>query len=423
MQKADRIFLIGIGYRPLSRRAKETLKTAEVVLSSNRLLDVFMRYEDYEAVKGRIRVINNVDETIAFIRSWLRSDPYPTGAIALLSSGDPLFFGIGRRMIDEFGRDSVEIIPDLSSIQEAFARIKLPWDDAFLVSLHGGPDPTKRRRMLYEIHDIPRLHDEHAKIAVLTDKVNNPSEIGRVLSGVESKTVIHVCERLGYPDERIITGTPGDISSMTFSDPNVVIIQKSRGESHASAVRFGLREDEIIHDRGLITKDEARAVALHKLRLPLKGVFWDLGAGSGAVSIEASLLSPGLRVFAVEKEPERVRTIRENVRRMETRGLTIVQGTAPEALLDIPTPDRVFIGGSGGNLGRIIELVSRRMLAGIVVANAATLETLNESVTCLEQHGFSVEFSELLVSRSKIVAGKRHMAALNPVFIVKGERF
>lgn len=423
MQKADRIFLIGIGYRPLSRRAKETLKTAEVVLSSNRLLDVFMRYEDYEAVKGRIRVINNVEETIAFIRSWLSSDPYPTGDIALLSSGDPLFFGIGRRMIDEFGRDSVEIIPDLSSIQEAFARIKLPWDDAFLVSLHGGPDPTKRRRMLYDIHDIPRLHDEHAKIAILTDKVNNPSEIGRVLSGVESKTVIHVCERLGYPDERITTGTPGDISSMTFSDPNVVIIQKSRGESHVSAVRFGLREDEIIHDRGLITKDEARAVALHKLRLPLKGVFWDLGAGSGAVSIEASLLSPGLRVFAVEKEPERVRTIRENVRRMETRGLTIVQGTAPEALLDIPTPDRVFIGGSGGNLGRIIELVSRRMLAGIVVANAATLETLNESVTCLEQHGFSVEFSELLVSRSKIVAGKRHMAALNPVFIVKGERF
>lgn len=423
MQKADRIFLIGIGYRPLSRRAKEALKTAEVILSSSRLLDVFMRYEDYEAVKGRIRVINNVDETVSFIRSWLSSDPYHSGAVALLSSGDPLFFGIGRRMLDEFGRDSVEIIPDLSSIQEAFARIKLPWDDAFLVSLHGGPDPTKRRRMLYEIHDIPRLLDEHAKIAVLTDRVNNPSEIGRVLSGVESKIVIHVCERLGYPDERIITGTPGDISSMTFSDPNVVIIQKSRGESHVSGVRFGLREDEIIHDRGLITKDEVRAVALHKLRLPLKGVFWDLGAGSGSVSIEASLLSPGLRVFAVEKEPERVRTIQENARRMETRGLTIVQGTAPEVLLDIPAPDRVFIGGSGGNLGGIIELVSRRMQAGIVVANAATLETLNELVTRLDQHGFSAEVSELLVSRSKTVSGKRHMAALNPVFIVNGERF
>lgn len=422
MQKADRIFLIGIGYRPLPQSAKEIVKKAEVILSSNRLLDVFTRYEDYEAVKERVRVINNVDETIGFIRSWLNSNPSPTSAIVLLSSGDPLFFGIGRRMLDEFGSDLVEIIPDLSSIQEAFARIKSAWDDAFLISLHGGPDPAKRRRLLYEIHDIPRLLDEHAKIAVLTDRVNNPSEIGRVLSRIESKTIIHVCERLGYPDERITTGTPSEISSMTFSDPNVVIIKKSDAEAYESGVSFGLREDEIIHEGGLITKDEVRAVVLHKLRLPRKGVLWDVGAGFGAVSIEASLLLSGLRVFAVEKEPERIRAIQENVNRLKTRGVTIVHGAAPDALLDIPAPDRVFIGGSGGRLGRIIELVSKRMQTGIVVVNAATLETLNESITCFEQHGFAVDVTEISVSRSKSMAGRRHLAALNSVFIVKGER-
>jgi precorrin-6B methylase 2 len=127
-------------------------------------------------------------------------------------------------------------------------------------------------------------------------------------------------------------------------------------------------------------------------------------------------------VLAVEKERDRIETIGMNMRRYHAGNVEIVHGSAPEALTDLPAPDRVFIGGSGGLLGDVLALVNRKMSSGIVVINAATLETLNTAMAGLEDNGFSVEVAEISVSRSKIVAGKRHMGALNPVFIVKGEK-
>ena len=245
----------------------------------------------------------------------------------------------------------------------------------------------------------------------------------------EGMITMHVCERLGYPDETVRTGTVEEFAVMTFADPNVVIIIKEgvRGRGSGvgeeeSEIKFGLREDDIQHERGLITKDEVRAVTLHKLRLPQTGVFWDVGAGSGSISLEASRLCPGLRIFAVEKGQERIDTIKTNMQRYNARNVEVILGTAPEAFADLPAPDRVFIGGSSGKVGDMVKLINERMSSGIIVINAVTLETLNDSLLSLEQSGFTVDISELSVARSKIVAGKQHMSALNPVFIVKGER-
>ena len=436
MQKANRLTLIGIGYRPLGTRAKEVLAAADVILASSRLAEVFQRYEEYGQVMDRIRVINKVDETIAFIGTALRTpDTVIRGqapnseprTIVLLASGDPLFFGIGRRMALEFGRENVEILPDLSSMQVAFARINMPWDDAFCISVHGGPDIAKRRTLPYEMKDIPALLDQHDKIAVLTDKVNSPAEIARVISSEQrtpdSQLVMHVCERLGYSDERVWTGSVDAAVGVRFREPNVVIIQRqgagARGKGGAG---FGLKEDELAHRDGMITKDEVRAVSIHKLRLPAKGVLWDIGAGSGSVAIEAARLAPGLRVIAVERDAEQVTRIRTNKIKFAVRNLEVLQGAAPDALAEIDPPDRVFIGGSGGNLEAIVDLASRRMQAGTMVINAATLDTLQAGIAALERCGFDVDVSEVSVSRSKIVAGKKLMAAMNPVFIVKGER-
>ena len=424
MQKASRLFLIGIGYRPLGTRAREIVKEAELLLASTRLLDVFKRYEEYEAVKDRIRVINKVPETIGFIRECFSRSPIPS--IVLLASGDPFFFGIGRRMIEEFGKEQVEILPDLSSMQEAFARINVPWDDAFCISVHGGPDIAKRRALPYEMGDIPWLLERHGKIGILTDRENNPGVIARILQSAsgnqQSEITMHVCERLGYPDETVRSGAVEEFAAMTFADPNVVIIQRTESRGKKADVRFGLKEDEIQHERGLITKDEVRAVTLHKLRLPLKGVLWDVGAGSGSISLEASRLCPTLRVFAVEKDQQRIDTIKINMQRFNARNVEIIRGSAPDALADLPAPDRVFVGGSSGKVGDIVKLINEKMPSGIIVINAVTLETLNDSLSSLEQSGFSVEISEISVSRSKTVAGKRHMNALNPVFVVKGEK-
>jgi precorrin-6Y C5,15-methyltransferase (decarboxylating) len=427
----NKIHVIGIGYRPLDRKAREVLLKADVIIASTRLSGVFSAYEEYESVKERVLVIQRIDELMEYMRSNTGKS-----SIALLASGDPLFFGIGRRVLDEFGPERVEMLPDLSSIQIAFSRIREPWDDAFLMSLHGGPNPAKRRRLPYEIKDIPLLLEAHNKIAVLTDRENNPSAIATVVEAGSPRPygsiVMHVCERLGYSDEKITSGTPAEIAGMTFSDPNVVMIINRRGGGHPplpksvdmgiSDTAFGLTEDEIAHSRGLITKDEVRAVSLHKLRLPQKGILWDIGAGSGSVSIEAARLSPELKVYAIERNEEQIAHIEENKIRFSMPNIAITAGEAPEVLSDLPSPDRVFIGGSGGELSGIIRRIRERMPRGIVVINAVTLDTLNEALLLLENNGFEPEISQVSVSRSKVLKGQRHLSPLNPVFVIRGER-
>jgi precorrin-6Y C5,15-methyltransferase (decarboxylating) len=418
-----KVYVIGIGYKPLDKRARGIVLNAEIILASKRLQEVFERYDEYTAVKNKVLVHKNVNETIDYIKSQIQN---PQSQIVLLASGDPLFSGIGRRVAGELGKDAVEILPDISSIQAAFASVKESWDDAFLMSLHGGPDPEKRRRLPYEITDIPSLLQRHNKIAILTDKENNPAAIAKELlkpstmSYQLSAIKIHVCERLGYDEERIVSGAPDEIASQSFKDPNVVIIQWAVSRQ-ASAVRFGLTEDEIAHSRGLITKDEARAAAIHKLRLPEKGVLWDIGAGSGSVSIEAALLYPELKIFAVEKNEEQIKNINSNISNFGIANIEAIKGEAPHVLKGLPSPDRVFIGGSGGRLEEIVNIISQTK-AEIVVINSATIETLNSAVSFLERAGFKIEASQVSVSRMKNIGEGKFFSALNPVFIIKGER-
>ncbi len=420
-----KVFLVGIGYKPLENSSSEVLAGAAAIYTSGRLLSVFRNYAEYDAVKERIRVINNVDETINCIRDELRSGNQ--GNIVLLASGDPLFFGIGRRAVDELGKEAVEIIPDLSSMQAAFARIKEPWDNVLLMSVHGGPDPARRRRLAYGMEDVPRLLRRHRKLAILTDRVNNPARIAEQIlnAGLHGQVRMYVCERLGYPEERIVEGKPAEVAKMEFAEPNVVIVIADALDTEKDEPKdpvFGLREDEIAHARGLITKDEVRAVTIHRLRLPQGGVLWDIGAGSGSVSIEAARLCPGIRVYAIEKAEDQIIAIRENIEQFKTANIEVIAGPAPERLIGLPAPDRVFIGGSGGRLHEIMRIVDREMKRGIVVLNATTLETLNEAVAAFGQAGFTTGVAEVGVSRSKEIAGKRHLSAMNPVFIVNGER-
>jgi precorrin-6Y C5,15-methyltransferase (decarboxylating) len=423
-----KLYVIGIGYKPFDKRTREILFHSEIILASSRLSDVFKMYDEFETVKERVKVLNNVDETIGFIKSEISKfkSADTSRFITLLASGDPMFFGIGRRAVNEFGKDMIEIIPDLSSIQLSFARIKEPWNDALLISLHGGPDPAKRRRLEYELQDIPLLLKRHNKIAILTDKENNPSVIAKTLNFSQIThnvpLIMYVCEKLGYPDEKITEGKPGDISKMAFAEPNVVIILKSEVGSQGSEIKLGLTEDEIIHSKGLITKDEVRAVTIHKLRLPQSGVFWDIGSGSGSVSIEAAMLCPELKIYALEKDKEQLAILESNRMRFDIPNIEIINGEAPDGLKDLPLPDRVFVGGSGGRLEEIIEFVSNKMSSGIIVLNAAKIETLNKATAALKTKNFGLNVSQVFVSRIKAIGDGNFLSALNPVFVIKGER-
>lgn len=444
MQATVKIYVIGIGFRPLDKRAQETVRGADVILASKRHFEIFRGLEVFETVRDKVIVNSKLEEVFDFIKAAISNPQSEIKNIVFLASGDPLFFGIGKKMISEFGKEAVEIMPDLSSIQLAFARIKEAWDNVLLVSVHGGPDQDKRRALKYNIEDIPLLLERHHKIAMLTDKINNPSVIAKeflkpsALRLTPSSFRLYVCEKIGYPEEKITEGSPEDIAASSFADPNVVIIQKlfqqsansrsanSRGSNHGAAVSpqpsaFGLRETDIIHSRGLITKDEVRAVTIHKLQLPVNAVFWDIGAGSGSISIEIARLYPLLKVFAIERDEEQIENIKKNRIKFDIRNIEIIQGEAPEALSGLPVPDRVFIGGSGKRLTNIIKFVAT-LDVRLIVINAATIETLTEALQALENNGFNAEISEISVSRSKNLAGRKQMEALNPVFIITGEQ-
>jgi precorrin-6B C5,15-methyltransferase / cobalt-precorrin-6B C5,C15-methyltransferase len=433
-----KLTVVGIGYKPLDERSRKALSSSEFILGSRRLIEVFERYPEYETTREKVKLIDSIDKTMRFIHEGFSNGMQE---ITLLGSGDPLFFGIGARAVRELGHDTVEIIPDLTSLQTAFSMIREPWDDALFISLHGGPDPNKRRRLKYELRDLPDLIGTHDTIGILTDKENDPSAIARSLLSLlpyHPSLLLFVGEKMGYEDARITKGSPDKIASMSFVHPNVVIIKKffdhsddvqtqdSRLETRNSSSplpRFGLREAEISHSRGLITKDEVRAVAIHALRLPERGVLWDVGAGSGAVSIEAARLCPGINVFSIEKDAEQFEQIDRNKAAFSTSKVTVIRGEAPEALAPLPAPDRVFIGGSGGRIAEILPIVAGRMRQqGIVVINAATMETLNDAVVELERTDFSVRLSQVSIARSRPIGDKRYLAALNPVFVIVGEK-
>ncbi|MBI4844843.1 MAG: precorrin-6y C5,15-methyltransferase (decarboxylating) subunit CbiE [Nitrospirae bacterium] len=220
----NKFFVIGIGYRPLPEKASYIIRRSDTILATERLFEVFKRCAEFSDVKDRVKVAKDIHETMEHIRA-----NYKNKKISVLADGDPMFFGFGRMAVKEFGGEAVEIFPDISCVQAAFSRIKESWGDAFLMSLHGGPDPNKRMELEYEADDIPKLLDAYDKIAVLTDKVNNPVVIANKLSAVSGRLsglTIFVCERLGYPDEKITKGAPKNISEGSFSFPNLVIILK-----------------------------------------------------------------------------------------------------------------------------------------------------------------------------------------------------
>ena len=219
----NKINVIGIGFRPLDRKASEILLAADVVLTNKGLLEAFKSYAEYEQVKDKIFIHAGVYEMIDYI-----TDNYQDKKIALLGIGDPMFFGIGRVLLEKFGKGSVEIYPDLSSVQVAFSRIKETANDALLISVHGGPDPEKRRKLKHDLVELPALLAEHRKLAILTDRENNPAKIAAEFCRGEvpspSNIKMYVCEKLGQEDERIIEGTPEEMAGHSFEHPNVVIL-------------------------------------------------------------------------------------------------------------------------------------------------------------------------------------------------------
>ncbi len=352
----------------------------------------------------------HLKDVVDFVKKQMASR-----SIVVLASGDPLFFGIGAHLIKVLGEENVVIYPNISSVAAAFARIKEPWSNVRVVSLHG----RNNEGVIFDA-----LEKENV-VAVLTDPKNSPARLARRLIEEEYVTFkMCVLESLGTTAERVNWYRLDRAAEMAFTDPNLVILKRSsKDPENIKALHLGTPDNYYHHQQGLITKSEIRAITLSKLRLLKDHVLWDLGAGSGSISIEASLLVPAGKVFALEKNPQRVRHIEINKGRFEVKNLEVVHAVLPAGLAQLPPPDRIFIGGGGRDLQKIISAAATFLkLDGLIVINTVLMQNVQAATETLETLDFKTSIVQVQISRSRNMPWGDRLEALNPVWIISGFR-
>lgn len=399
----QKIYLVGAGiegWEGFSSTALAVIDKTEVMIGHQRHLDIFPAYG------GSKMVLGPLSELLEFLKETEKR-------VVILASGDPNFFGISRFLLRNLPKERIAIFANVTSMQYAFSRIKEPWDDAIFVSVHG-------RGMHAAVDKIVASE----KACVLTDKVNTPAAIAREMieRGAEGYEV-WLCEDLGLASERFTRTDVRGLLELKPSDLNILILIKTYEPNLVHYPLIGIADDEFQTVKKLITKQEVRAVTLAKLQLQDDLVMWDIGAGSGSVSIEASNLMPNGRIFALERNPPCVGFIQENLKKFCARNVKLIEAYAPDGLDELPDPDRVFIGGAGGQLEDIIDTVDRRLKPdGLIVLNAVTLDTLAKSVEYLEDHGYDVEASCVNISRTRKLTEYKLFEAQNPVYIITAHK-
>ncbi|MEM9091507.1 MAG: precorrin-6y C5,15-methyltransferase (decarboxylating) subunit CbiE [Cyanobacteria bacterium P01_F01_bin.53] len=372
------IHVVGVGLSgaaSLSPSILALVEAASLVIGAKRHLKAFEYLWMSSAETGSHAVeawpLGNFSQVFADLRSRLTAQPQTRTVI--LASGDPLFFGLGRLLLSAFAAKQLVFHPQVSSIQLAFSRLKLPWQDATLVSVHGRGEALL----------IKALKRGDAKIAVLTDSVMTPGAIASLLQSLDLPIAyqLWVCENLGDERERLSLLELGQRNQPTFSPLNVVVLVRQVEE----AAEVSVSETSLCHqpwqnapalpliglpdavfkgfpDRPtLMTKREVRLLILGALA-PLPGqTIWDIGAGTGSVSVELSRLCPTASLYAIEKTAMGAALIRHNARRLAISPIQVIQSKAMDAIANLPRPDRIFIGGSSGELEKILDFLHTQL--------------------------------------------------------------
>lgn len=407
------VHLIGIG---INGKDSLSYKTLEIIEESNILFGGERHLCYFPEFKGeRFIIKSNLKEAVTHIKK--NKDK----KITVLASGDPGFYGIADYIIKNLGKDGIEIIPNISSMQWAFAKIKETWHDAEIISSHG------HARGGIDFEKIVKAAAYSNKIGIFTSNGDEPKMIAEALikNGLDDFDA-YICENIGASDEKIASYPLKGIVSKTFSPLNVMILLNNNVktvDTRPTEAIFGFSDESFSHSGGLITKEEIRAITLAKLRLTENSTVWDIGAGSGSVAIEAGRIAKAGRVYAIEKNTERVCQIKENIKIFKMKNVEVVEGDAPDCLDGLIEPDAVFIGGSGGRLQIIINACHKRLKNdGRIVINAVTLDTLKIATDSLKGFGMPFEIISVNIAKSKDISDSIFFEAQNPVYIISGEK-
>ena len=387
----------------LSRAALDAIDIADVVIGAHRALVGI----DVPPDVVRCELVKTADIVAALTdaASWQRAVVVMTGDVGLFSGA--------RRLVEALSGDAqvdVRVVPGISSASYLAARLARPWQDWRFVSAHG------------VACDIVAEAERAGELFLATSGGEDPSRLSGVLvqAGFGDARVT-VAERLSYPDERITCATASEIAGQTFDDLNVMLIEFAGGaaSSRWPYASSGIPDELFIRGDVPMTKQEVRAVALAKLRLTATDTVWDVGAGTGSVSIEAALVARAGSVWAVERNAAGVRLIRENADAFGCGNVHAVPGVAPEALAKLPVPDAVFVGGSAGELPSIVEAALEKNSQVRLCVPCVTVETLTEACALLSGSRFKgFEACQVSAARAEAVGSHHLMKAQNPVFLV-----
>jgi len=420
--RPPRCRIVGVlddGAASLGAPALQALADADLVIGAKRTLALLESRIQPEAERRAIGGLAAVAEDI-------RQAQAAGKRCVVLATGDPLCHGIAGYLGMQLCLDAIEVLPNLSTIQLACARVGLVWQDLKIESVHAkdaGEWPGPGAEPSHGLYALAQSLRRHARLAVLTSPDNTPDRIARMMQAesLANDFQIAVAERLLQAGERIVTGLSiAEAAQARFADPNVVLLW--RQSARAAPVRFGLPDasyEQRHPDKGLITKLEVRAVSLARLQLREDSIVWDIGAGSGAVGLEAARLCPAGHVYAIEKNEDDVAIAGRNRAAMGVGNHTLVHAKAPQAMDGWADPDAVFIGGSGGELAELIALCLRRLRAGgQLVMNFVTIENLGTATATLTELGADWDVVMLQAARSKPILHMHRLAAENPVWVV-----
>jgi precorrin-6Y C5,15-methyltransferase (decarboxylating) len=407
----EKVHIIGIGsdgVSGLTARARELLLAAEVVFGPEATLALV---PDLKAERRPLPA--ELPSVLSMLEEFFRR---PRRAV-LLAPGDPLFYGVARYLCDRLGKERFEVLPHVSCMQLAFARIKESWEEAYLTNLATHP--------LEDVLDRIRTAET---VGLFTSEAQSPGHVARQLlaRGLDYFRAF-VCENLGGPDERVTQGELADIQEMEFAPLNVLILKRKPDRPDLPAapdafLRFGNPDDVFAQSRpksGLITQAEVRCLALAQLCLHGGDVVWDIGAGSGSVSIEAArLCEPGL-VYAIEQDAADYHLILANAETFGVRNLKAIHGTAPAVFEGLPAPDAAFIGGTGREVGRLVQATYAALRpGGRLVINVATLESLSAVHAAFKGLAVHVQVLMVNVARGVEQLETLRFEAANPTFLL-----
>ena len=398
----------------LSRAALDAIDIADVVIGAHRALAGI----DVPPDVVRCELVKTAD----IVAAPTDAEWWPR-AVALMRGDVGLFSG-ARRLVEALSGDAqvdVRVIPGISSASYLAARLARPWQDWRFASAHG------------VACDIVAEAERAGELFLVTSGGEDPSRLSdELVQAGFGDARVTVAERLSYPDERITCATASEIAGQTFDDLNVMLIEFAGGAgspagssaSRAASSRWpyassGIPDELFIRGDVPMTKQEVRAVALAKLRLTATDTVWDVGAGTGSVSIEAALVARAGSVWAVERNAAGVRLIRENADAFGCGNVHAVPGVAPEALAKLPVPDAVFVGGSAGELPSIVEAALEKNSQVRLCVPCVTIETLTEACALLSGSRFKgFEACQVSAARAEAVGSHHLMKAQNPVFLV-----